>query len=322
MNFCPGKEKPASGRVGRAPCAPPSLSDVDSDELSRGNFEVGFRPQKSVRAQRERPPEAEDRQQGGGPEPAGGASDAEAVAQLPKPEGAGPAVSPGPAEFQSGSPGWGSAFYEAECFGADVCSYVAEMARQKAGGAPDAQSPVSEGPLCAAGGGHCAAKPTFRLELPSQAMWAQCARSPCCVPEGRPRSPVPCVCFCGGIVLAGLCPPRLGQEMAFLSISWAPGCQAPDARSPRPGNHSRPQPCLWPGRPPPSQPSRPLSLRQHHFEMRKKCQKLLAHRNLSRPGPGVSLALPGLLWGPVQSACCPGSEAAQADPWSEGQRRP
>ncbi|XP_023492331.1 kinase non-catalytic C-lobe domain-containing protein 1 isoform X4 [Equus przewalskii] len=138
-----GKEKPASGRVGRAPCAPPSLSDVDSDELSRGNFEVGFRPQKSVRAQRERPPEAEDRQQGGGPEPAGGASDAEAVAQLPKPEGAGPAVSPGPAEFQSGSPGWGSAFYEAECFGADVCSYVAELARQKAGGAPDAQSPMS-----------------------------------------------------------------------------------------------------------------------------------------------------------------------------------
>ncbi|XP_044604248.2 kinase non-catalytic C-lobe domain-containing protein 1 isoform X1 [Equus asinus] len=138
-----GKEKPASGRVGRAPCAPPSLSDVDSDELSRGNFEVGFRPQKSVRAQRERPPEAEDRQQGGGPEPAGRASDAEAVAQLPKPEGAGPAVSPGPAEFQSGSPGWGSAFYEAECFGADVCSYVAELARQKAGGAPDAQSPMS-----------------------------------------------------------------------------------------------------------------------------------------------------------------------------------
>uniref|UniRef100_A0A8C4MCW9 Kinase non-catalytic C-lobe domain-containing protein 1 n=1 Tax=Equus asinus asinus TaxID=83772 RepID=A0A8C4MCW9_EQUAS len=139
-----GKEKPASGRVGRAPCAPPSLSDVDSDELSRGNFEVGFRPQKSVRAQRERPPEAEDRQQGGGPEPAGRASDAEAVAQLPKPEGAGPAVSPGPAEFQSGSPGWGSAFYEAECFGADVCSYVAELARQKAGGAPDAQSPELE----------------------------------------------------------------------------------------------------------------------------------------------------------------------------------
>ena len=31
---------------------------MDSDELSRGNFEVGFRPQQSVKAGRERQPEA------------------------------------------------------------------------------------------------------------------------------------------------------------------------------------------------------------------------------------------------------------------------
>ncbi|KAF5914542.1 hypothetical protein HPG69_010814 [Diceros bicornis minor] len=135
-----GMEKPASRRLGRVPCPPAALSDVDSEELSQGNFEVGFRPQKSVRAERERQPEARDRQQGEGPEPAGGASGVEAVARLARPEVGGPAMSPGPAEFQSGSPGWGSAFYEAECFGPDVCSYVKELARQKAGGAPDADA--------------------------------------------------------------------------------------------------------------------------------------------------------------------------------------
>ncbi|XP_042816834.1 kinase non-catalytic C-lobe domain-containing protein 1 isoform X2 [Panthera tigris] len=132
-----GKEKPATARVSRAPCPPPPLSDVDADELSRGNFEVGFRPQKSVKAEREQQPEAgEHGQQGAGPE---------AVARLPRPKDGGLAVNPGPAELQSCSPGWCSAFYEADCFGADVYSYVRELARQKAGGAmdADAQSPAS-----------------------------------------------------------------------------------------------------------------------------------------------------------------------------------
>ncbi|KAI5270269.1 Kinase Non-Catalytic C-Lobe Domain-Containing Protein 1 [Manis pentadactyla] len=137
----PGKEKPAAARTSRGPCPPPSLPQVDSDELSRGNFEVGFRPQKSVRAERGQQPESgQALQQSGGPEPVGGASDSGAGAQLARPEEGGPAVSPSPAEFQSCRPGWPSAFYEADCFGTDVHSYVEELAQQKASGAPDADA--------------------------------------------------------------------------------------------------------------------------------------------------------------------------------------
>ncbi|XP_067565068.1 kinase non-catalytic C-lobe domain-containing protein 1 isoform X5 [Pseudorca crassidens] len=111
---------------------------VDSDELSRSNFEVGFRPQKSVAAGREQPQAEEARQQGGGL--AGGS---EAVARLARPPEGGPSVSPGPGGLQSCSPGWCSAFYEADCFSADVHCYVKELARQKAAGCPaaNAQSP-------------------------------------------------------------------------------------------------------------------------------------------------------------------------------------
>ncbi|XP_027975823.1 LOW QUALITY PROTEIN: kinase non-catalytic C-lobe domain-containing protein 1 [Eumetopias jubatus] len=135
-----GKEKLTTARVSRAPCPSPALSDVDADELSRGNFEVGFRPQKSVRGEREQQQEAgEHGQQGGGPGP-------EAVAQLARPKKGAPAVHSGPAELQSCSPGWCSAFYEADCFGADVSSYVKELVRQRAGRATDtdAQSPELE----------------------------------------------------------------------------------------------------------------------------------------------------------------------------------
>ncbi|XP_057362512.1 kinase non-catalytic C-lobe domain-containing protein 1 isoform X3 [Manis pentadactyla] len=136
-----GKEKPAAARTSRGPCPPPSLPQVDSDELSRGNFEVGFRPQKSVRAERRQQPESgQALQQSGGPEPVGGASDSGAGAQLARPEEGGPAVSPSPAEFQSCRPGWPSAFYEADCFGTDVHSYVEELAQQKASGAPHADA--------------------------------------------------------------------------------------------------------------------------------------------------------------------------------------
>ncbi|KAI5759981.1 KNDC1 [Gulo gulo luscus] len=129
-----GKEKLATARVSRAPCPSPSLSNVDVDELSRGNFEVGFRPQKSVKGEREQQPEAgEHGQQGGGRSP-------EAVARLARPKEGGLAAHPGAAELQSCSPGWCSAFYEEDCFGADVYSYVKELARQKAGGAPDADA--------------------------------------------------------------------------------------------------------------------------------------------------------------------------------------
>uniref|UniRef100_H0XPP0 Kinase non-catalytic C-lobe domain-containing protein 1 n=1 Tax=Otolemur garnettii TaxID=30611 RepID=H0XPP0_OTOGA len=132
-----GKEKPAAARTGRAPSLAPTLPDLDSDELSQGNFEVGFRPQKSVRAERQQP---EDSQ------PVGGASDAETVAQLARPGEGGPAVSPGPAAFQSCSPGWSSAFYEADCFGADVHNYVKALGRQMASGLSqlDTQAPELE----------------------------------------------------------------------------------------------------------------------------------------------------------------------------------
>ncbi|CAK6436031.1 unnamed protein product [Pipistrellus nathusii] len=123
-----GKDTPAA-HSSRAPCLPPALSDTDSDELSRGNLEVGFRPQRSVKAEKDQ---------------ARGTPDVEAAAQLARPKEGGPAVNPGPAEFQSCSPGWSSAFYEADCFGTDVHNYVKELEGQKAGGAPNTSSPELE----------------------------------------------------------------------------------------------------------------------------------------------------------------------------------
>ncbi|KAB0384334.1 hypothetical protein FD755_006251 [Muntiacus reevesi] len=113
--------------------------DVDSDELSQGNFEVGFRPQQSVKAGRDGQPEAQP--QGGGL-----ARGAEAEPQPPRPPEHGLAVSPAPVGMPSCSPGWCSAFYEADCFGADVHSYVQELATQKGPRDPaaDAQSPELE----------------------------------------------------------------------------------------------------------------------------------------------------------------------------------
>jgi hypothetical protein len=155
FSFFQGNEKSATARASGAPCSPTTLSDGDSDALSQGNFEVGFRPQKSIKAAREQQPEAGvDGQQGLGLEPAGGASPADSVAQLAKPEEGGPAVSTGPTEFQSCSPGWTSAFYEADCFGADIYNYVKDLGMQKASGhpEPEAQSPVSSRPLPTLGG--------------------------------------------------------------------------------------------------------------------------------------------------------------------------
>uniref|UniRef100_A0A2K6GFK0 Kinase non-catalytic C-lobe domain-containing protein 1 n=1 Tax=Propithecus coquereli TaxID=379532 RepID=A0A2K6GFK0_PROCO len=127
----PGREKPAAARTSRAPSLAPSLPDADSDELSQGNFEVGFRPQKSTRAEREQQPEDG--------RPAWGASDAEAAAQLARPGEGGPAVSPGPAGVQSCNPGWSSAFYEADCFGADVHNYAKALGRPAAAALPPLQ---------------------------------------------------------------------------------------------------------------------------------------------------------------------------------------
>ncbi|XP_051695375.1 kinase non-catalytic C-lobe domain-containing protein 1 isoform X1 [Oryctolagus cuniculus] len=142
-----GKEKPSEAWVSGAPCPPPALADLDTDGLSRGNLEVGFRSQKSVKGAREQQLEADaGGQQGSVPEPSSGASEAGAVARLARPQEGGLVASPGPAEFRSCSPGWSSAFYEADCFGPDVHNYVKDLGRQKAGGCPEpeAQSPELE----------------------------------------------------------------------------------------------------------------------------------------------------------------------------------
>ncbi|XP_043332903.1 kinase non-catalytic C-lobe domain-containing protein 1 isoform X2 [Cervus canadensis] len=126
---------------------------VDSDELSQGNFEVGFRPQQSVKAGRDRQPEAQ-------PQGRGLARGAEAESQPPRPPKHGLAVSPAPVGMPSCSPGWCSAFYEADCFGADVHSYVQELAGQKGPRDPaaNAQSPA------------CPLEPECRQELEQQLM--------------------------------------------------------------------------------------------------------------------------------------------------------
>lgn len=204
-------------RGSRAPGPSPSMSDVDADELSRGNFEVGFRPQKSVKGEREQQPEAgEHGQQGGGPSP-------EAVARLARPKEGGLAAHPGPAELQSCSPGWCSAFYEADCFGADVYSYVKELARQKAGGAPDAdaQSLVSPGRLpatrAAREGGAVAAEAPWagsprRSSGSSQSLWRGWGGT-----ESHPPAVTPALVWAlflcvspGTAVLVCVCPPHQG----------------------------------------------------------------------------------------------------------------
>lgn len=137
---------------------------MDSDTLSQGNFEVGFRSQRSIKVTREQQPEAEvDGQPGPSQEPTSNASDT--VTRLAKSEDGGPAVSPGAADFQNCSPGWSSAFYEADCFGADVYNYVKDLERQKANGHTEleAQSPVSLGSLPSADGeGICGLRSTNR----------------------------------------------------------------------------------------------------------------------------------------------------------------
>lgn len=143
----------AAARGGGGPCSPTTQSDGDSDALSQGNFEVGFRPQKSIKAAQEGQPEV-DGQQVPGLEPTSRASDMDTVARLARPKDCGPAGSLGPAEFRSCSPGWSSAFYEADCFGADVHNYVKGLGMRKASGhtEPEAESPVSPGHLPAVGG--------------------------------------------------------------------------------------------------------------------------------------------------------------------------
>ncbi|XP_006867546.1 PREDICTED: protein very KIND [Chrysochloris asiatica] len=132
-----GIETPATAHAGRAPCSPTPLSDLDSEAISRDNFEVAFRPQKSIKAEKESVaggghPHSRDLN----PEPVSGDPNPGAVVLL---EEGGLGMPPGPAELQGCSPGWCSAFYEADCFGTDVHSYVGELGQQKTSGASDTQ---------------------------------------------------------------------------------------------------------------------------------------------------------------------------------------
>lgn len=111
-----------------------------------------------------------DGQPGPSQEPTSNASDT--VTRLAKSEDGGPAVSPGAADFQNCSPGWSSAFYEADCFGADVYNYVKDLERQKANGHTEleAQSPVSLRSLPSADGeGICGLRSTTGKEASPQA---------------------------------------------------------------------------------------------------------------------------------------------------------
>lgn len=111
-----------------------------------------------------------DGQPGPSQEPTSNASDM--VTRLAKSEDGGPAVSPGAANFQNCSPGWSSAFYEADCFGADVYNYVKDLERQKGNEHTEleAQSPVSLGNLPSADGeGMCGLRSTTGKEASAQA---------------------------------------------------------------------------------------------------------------------------------------------------------
>ncbi|XP_056650767.1 kinase non-catalytic C-lobe domain-containing protein 1 isoform X2 [Monodelphis domestica] len=127
-----GKLRPRASRTPGAPPSPTLLSQMDANEPSQSNFEVGFRP----------------------PQMAGGESQehsAEGGCLQDGPGGEGTAFgpqnvapSPCPAEFRSCSPGWCSAFYEADCFGPDVYAYVKKLGRPKEDESQNAEAPRLE----------------------------------------------------------------------------------------------------------------------------------------------------------------------------------
>lgn len=143
-----------------------------------------------------------------------------------RPKKGGPAVNLGPAEFQSCSPGWSSAFYEADCFGADIHSYVRELGVRKAGGAPDTSSPVSAGPLPTAGGGRPVSKQGSSLTGDS---------GPSLCPSLLvPTRPSDSHASQGTLpVLIGMWPPHSGGDIGFsVLVSGACGCQVTAGRKP------------------------------------------------------------------------------------------
>ncbi|XP_031805263.1 kinase non-catalytic C-lobe domain-containing protein 1 [Sarcophilus harrisii] len=124
-----GKLRPRVSRTPGAAPSPTSLSEMDANELSQSNFEVGFRPQRPPGGEAQEC-SAEDSCLRGSPGGEGPAPGARSIAP-----------SPCPAEFRSCSPGWCSAFYEADCFGPDVHTYVKKLGRPKDDGPQNADAP-------------------------------------------------------------------------------------------------------------------------------------------------------------------------------------
>ncbi|XP_045147273.1 kinase non-catalytic C-lobe domain-containing protein 1 isoform X2 [Echinops telfairi] len=142
----PSSRRPSVTRPGKekaTPCSPTPLPDLNAEALSQGNFEVGFRPQLSIKAEKE-PPTGDGHACGRNPGPELTSTCPSPGAVAPLEEG-GLGLPQGPAELQSCSPGWCSAFYEADCFSADVHSYVEQLGQQKASESSDAdtQNPKS-----------------------------------------------------------------------------------------------------------------------------------------------------------------------------------
>nr|XP_020828749.1 protein very KIND [Phascolarctos cinereus] len=127
-----GKLRPRASRTPGAPPSPASLSEMDANELSQSNFEVGFRPQKMVSSENE-----EHSTEGSCLQDSpGGEGMAFGIKNITPP--------PCPAEFHSGSPGWCSAFYEAGCFGPDVYTYVKKLGRRKDNNSQNIDAPSLE----------------------------------------------------------------------------------------------------------------------------------------------------------------------------------
>ncbi|XP_072485240.1 kinase non-catalytic C-lobe domain-containing protein 1 isoform X2 [Notamacropus eugenii] len=127
-----GKLRSRASRATGTPPSPASLSEMDANELSQSNFEVGFRPPKMTSNENQEH-----------------VTEGSCLQDSPAGEGTAFGVknitpSPCPAEFRSCSPGWCSAFYEADCFGPDVYTYVKKLGRQKDNDSQNVDAPRLE----------------------------------------------------------------------------------------------------------------------------------------------------------------------------------
>ncbi|XP_028917332.1 kinase non-catalytic C-lobe domain-containing protein 1 isoform X2 [Ornithorhynchus anatinus] len=129
-----GKERRVTTAHANIALSPsPSFVEMDSSDLSQSNFEVGFRPQQTR-------PEKElyslddicsPTHRGLGPELDQEDAENDGATAMVEADDNRNSPHPCPTEFQSCSPGWGSAFYEVDCFSSEVYNYVKKLGRQK-----------------------------------------------------------------------------------------------------------------------------------------------------------------------------------------------